>query len=82
MDNGNGPPARIEMSENKDGKLLSQLEWPNHNALPNENVNKKCCYRCPHAVSRKVHPPVAISRYNDFHIAIINCPASDLYDFL
>ena len=28
MDNGNGPPARIEISENKDGKLLSQLEWP------------------------------------------------------
>ena len=29
IDNGNGPPARIEISENKDGKLLSQLEWPN-----------------------------------------------------
>ena len=29
MVNGNGPPARIEISENKDGKLLSQLEWPN-----------------------------------------------------
>ena len=28
MDNGNGPPARIEISENKDEKLLSQLEWP------------------------------------------------------
>ena len=28
MDNGNGPPARIEISQNKDGKLLSQLEWP------------------------------------------------------
>ena len=26
--NGNGPLARIEISENKDGKLLSQLEWP------------------------------------------------------
>ena len=24
MDNGNGPPARIEISKNKDGKLLSQ----------------------------------------------------------
>ena len=28
MDNGNDPPARIEISENKDGKLLSELEWP------------------------------------------------------
>ena len=28
MDNGNGQPARIAISENKDGKLLSQLEWP------------------------------------------------------
>ena len=30
MDNGNGPPARIEIPENKDGKLLSQLEWPKY----------------------------------------------------
>ena len=30
MVNGNGLPARIEISENKDGKLLSQLEWPNN----------------------------------------------------
>ena len=29
MDNGNGPPARIEILKNKDGKLLFHLEWPN-----------------------------------------------------
>ena len=29
MDNGIGLPARIKISEDKDGKLLSQLEWPN-----------------------------------------------------
>ena len=28
MDNGNGPPALIEISKNQDRKLLSQLEWP------------------------------------------------------
>ena len=29
MDDGNGLPARIEISENMGGKLLSHLEWPN-----------------------------------------------------
>ena len=29
MDNGNGPPACISISVNKDRKLLSHLEWPN-----------------------------------------------------
>ena len=28
MDHGKDPRARIEISENKDGKLLSQLESP------------------------------------------------------
>ena len=28
MANGNGLPARIKILENKDEKLLSQLEWP------------------------------------------------------
>ena len=28
IDNGNGPPTRILISKNMDGKLLSQLEWP------------------------------------------------------
>ena len=33
MNNGNGPPARIQISENKDGKLLFHLEWPNQAEL-------------------------------------------------
>ena len=43
MDNGNGPPARIEISENKDGKLLSQLEWPYYIIEQSHSV---CMYAC------------------------------------
>ena len=28
MNNGNGPPARIQFPESVDGKLNSHLEWP------------------------------------------------------
>ena len=29
MNNGNGPPARIQFQKSVDGKLNSHLEWPN-----------------------------------------------------